>query len=267
MLTYGNAVKNWLWLGCAVLLVMGCADAVFQKGPQRYSSSIVEYLYPSKKPDSATDSLPKDASETPSIPRLVLPLHVGIAFVPDGGSSLSAYHLTEKNRLDLMERISAEFKSLPSIQDIQLIPSAYLRSGGGFSNIDELGKMYGIDVIVLLAYDQVQHTDEGLLSLSYWTIVGAYTVKGEMNDTSTLMDAAVYDIRSRKMLFRAPGTSHVKGTATLINRPEQMRIDASQGFTLAADELVINLRAALENFHKQVRQSPDNYIIEQKPSR
>ena len=43
--------------------------------------------------------------------------------------------------------------------------------------------MFGIDVIVLLSYDQVQFRDEGLLSLTYWTVVGAYTIPGEKNDT------------------------------------------------------------------------------------
>ena len=60
--------------------------------------------------------------------------------------------------------------------------------------------MFGIDVIALVSYDIVQFTGEGLSSISYWTLVGAYAVRGEKNDTHTMIDAAVYDIASRKHL-------------------------------------------------------------------
>lgn len=44
--------------------------------------------------------------------------------------------------------------------------------------------------------------------------MGAYVVQGERNDTHTMMDTAVYDTSSRKMLFRDPGIGRVKGSAT-----------------------------------------------------
>jgi rhombotail lipoprotein len=90
--------------------------------------------------------------------------------------------------------------------------------------------MYNVDVVALLSYDQAQFTDEGALSLTYLTIVGAYLVPAEKNDTHTMLDAVVYDIRSRKMLFRAPGTSQIKGHATLMNLSEQRRKDSDAGF-------------------------------------
>lgn len=34
--------------------------------------------------------------------------------------------------------------------------------------------MTGADIIALISYDQVQFTDEGLASLSYWTVLGYY---------------------------------------------------------------------------------------------
>ena len=116
--------------------------------------------------------------------------------------------------------------------------------------------MYGIDVIALLSYDQVQHTDENFLSLSYWTIVGAYFFKGEKNDTSTMIDAMVYDIESRKMLFRAPGVSHVKHSATLVNLSEQLRADSRQGFEKAAEDLAVNLKIQLDLFQEKLKEMP-----------
>jgi rhombotail lipoprotein len=125
--------------------------------------------------------------------------------------------------------------------------------------------MYGVDVIVLLSYDQVQYTDEGLLSISYWTLVGAYVIQGEKNDTSSMIDAAVYHIPSRKMLFRAPGISQVKGSATPVNLQEQLREDSKQGFTKASENMVANLKEQLELFKEKVKESPEEYKVVHKP--
>jgi rhombotail lipoprotein len=126
--------------------------------------------------------------------------------------------------------------------------------------------MFGVDVIALLSYDQVQFTEQGFLSLSYWTLVGAYIVEGERNDTHTMMDAAVYDIPSRKLLFRAPGISRVKESATPINLGEQLKSDSETGFNEAAKNLVTNLQAELEKFQERVKHAPPEEIkIVKKP--
>lgn len=244
----------FLTIGLSLMsFLTGCAEFNTSR-KSRYTSSVVEYLYPNK-----------DVVEVPTIPRLSLPLRVGVAFVPDSRSGPGGFRLSEKERMDLMDRISSEFRTLPFVKDIELIPSAYLTQGGGFTNLDQIRTMYGIDVIALLSYDQVQHTDEGLLSLSYWTIVGAYIIKGEKNDTSTMIDAAVYDIASRKMLFRAPGVSRIQGSATLVNLTEQLRIDSSKGFSLASEDLVTNLQNQLERFKAKVKEMPQAYAVEHKP--
>lgn len=236
-----------------IFSLMGCAE-FYGKRQSRYTSSVVEYLYPDK-----------EVAEAPAIPHLSLPLRVGVAFVPEPERGPGARRLSEKEKMDLMVRISSEFKTLPFVKGIEFIPTAYLTTGGGFTNLDQIRTMYGIDVVALLSFDQVQHTDEGLLSLSYWTIVGAYVVKGEKNDTSTMLDAAVYDIPSRKMLFRAPGTSRVKGSATLVNLTEQLRSDSSLGFRLAADDLVVNVQDELNRFKQKVKETPESYEVAHKP--
>lgn len=216
----------------------------------RYTSSVVDYLYPNK-----------NVVEVASIPYLSLPLRVGIAFVPESVIGPMAGRLSRKEKMDLMERISSEFRALPFVGDIELIPSDYLTRGGGFTNLDQVKTMYNIDVIALVSYDQVQHTDEGLLSFSYWTIIGAYIIQGEKNDTSTMVDAVVYDIPSRKMLFRAPGTSHIKGSSTPVNLSEQLRSDSLKGFHMAADDLVINLKDELDRFKMKIKEMPESYRV------
>jgi len=65
-----------------------------------------------------------------------------------------------------------------------------------------------------VSYDQVQFTDRNALSVLYRTIVGAYVIHGDQYDVQTLVDASVFDVRSRKLLFRALGMSQVKGGAS-----------------------------------------------------
>ena len=229
----------------------------------RTKSSVVDYLYPR-------------GSETviqPSIPVLSLPLNVGIAFVPEqntiqkgmrfwsksvvaGGGSL-----TSGNKTKLLEKVAEHFRGLEFVNQIEVIPSEYLTANGGFSNLEQIQTMYNIDVIALVSYDQVQFTDEGILSLTYWTIIGAYVVTGEKNDTSTMLDTVVYDIKSKKMLFRAPGTSIVKGSATPVNLSEQLRADSLKSFEQAADEMTKNLELQLASFKEKIKANPEQVKV------
>jgi len=244
-----------------VFVLSGCAIR-----SSHYKSSVVNFLYPDKE----------SVIETPSVPVLSIPLQVGVAFVPQSrhhyssgnpffpfqtGNGLPAAILNEKERMELMKKISDEFKRYPFARSIEIIPSAYLTPGGSFTNLDQIRSMYGIDVMVLLSYDQVQHTDEGILSVSYWTLVGAYLFKGEKNDTSTMIDAVVYDVESRKMLFRAPGISRVKHSATLVNLSEQLRVDSREGFEKAAEDLAVNLKLQLDLFQEKLKEKPDEYKV------
>jgi rhombotail lipoprotein len=124
--------------------------------------------------------------------------------------------------------------------------------------------MYGIDLIALVSYDQTQFTDSSFLSLTYWTLIGAYVVEAEENDTSTMMDTVVYDIASRKMLFRAPGTSLVKGSSSPVNLPKELRKDSLESFNLATDKMIVNLDSQLEEFKQKIKANPEQVKVEHK---
>ena len=228
----------------------------------RSKSSVVDYLYPANT----------NTVIHPSIPTLNLPLKVGIAFVPEqetktrgrnqwSGVVGSGAALTSASKTDLLDKVASNFKDLDFVSEIEVIPTEYLTHGGSFNNLEQIQTMYGIDIIALVSYDQVQFTDEGFLSLTYWTIVGAYVVSGEINDTSTMLDTVVYDIKSKKMLFRAPGTSVVEGNATPINLSEELRADSIKGFNVAAEEMTKNLHLQLERFKEKIKQSPEQVKI------
>ena len=251
-----------LWIVIASLFVValigGCATAATKN-----ATSVVDFLFPNIK----------DPVVTPGIPVLTLPLRVGIAFVPSGASTSNnlrrsqdgALALTEKKKADLMKEVADRFRKYAFVKEIEIIPSAYLRPGGSFTNLDQIRTMYGVDVIALLSYDQVQFTDEGTLSITYWTIVGAYIIPAEKNDTQTMLDAVVYDIPSRKMLFRAPGMSQVKGSATLVNQSEALRTDSGKGFDDAAKEMIANLDEQLVQFKEKVKERPEEFKVVHSP--
>jgi rhombotail lipoprotein len=80
-----------------------------------------------------------------------------------------------------------------------------------------------------------------------------------------MVDAAVYDIKSKKLLFRAPGVSHIKSKATPVNLSEQNRLDSLAGFKVASNDLVINLEEQLGLFKQKVKESPQDFKVAHKP--
>lgn len=236
-----KVIGGWVAL-LAVLVLSGCASWVGEHKKQQ-NASVVDYLYP--KESKATAMVP--VSET----TLRLPLRVGIAFVPSpyGG----AVDLPEAERQKLLERVKGAFGDQKFISAIEVIPAAYLRPRGGFDNLEQAARMFNLDVVALLSYDQVQFNDANRLSVLYWTIVGAYLVNGDEYDTHTMLDASVFDVRSRKLLLRAPGVSQVKGSAAMATYSERAREARQQGFSLAIDNLIPSLRDELGRFRERVK--------------
>jgi len=232
---------RWIGLLIAAFWISGCAAML--AGQRHHASSLVEYLYSGEV----------GKVDEPVMPTLRLPLRVGVAFVPPSlGTEPDT--ISERDKLELLREIRSSFDELEFVDSIQAIPTPYLRPRGGFTNLDQLRTLLGVDVMVLLSYDQIQFVGEGFESFSYWTIIGAYVVRGERNSTHTLIDAAVYDIASRNLLFRAPGTSEVTGTSTLVNLDESLHLARAEGFKQAAADLVPRLKAELEIFKKDVEE-------------
>lgn len=252
--------KSRLGVVCALLLTL-TACATQQTGSR---SSVVSYLYPDKAVPHTTTT----------IPQLSLPLRMGIAFVPGASSNrnssampwveVQSNPLTENHKAQMLNAIAGHFSAQPFVGHIEVIPSAYLTAGGSFANLDQLKAMFNIDVIALVSYDQLQFTDDSKLSLSYWTLVGAYLVAGQKNDTNTLMDTAVYAIDSRKLLFRAPGISQLKGRSTPVDLQKELRQDSLQGFLQANGDMIKNLEIQLQQFKQQLQQNPESVKLSYK---
>lgn len=238
------------------LAFSGCAS-FWRDSRVHEASSVVQFLYPDQ-------NLP---FIEPQIPTLRLPLKVGVAFVPSGIRSgrPDPGRFTEAHKTALLNQVAAQFKGLPFVQSIEIVPTTYLRPHGGFENLDQLRGLLGVDVIALVAYDQAQNSHDTEWSLAYWTIVGAYVVPAQKNETHTLMEAVVYDISSRSLLFRAPGTSVVGGHSTPVRADEELARDAREGFDLAAKDMTLQLQRELESFKVRIREEPARVRIEHRP--
>lgn len=244
-----------LLLLITTLAASGCAH-FYGRSQVRQNASIVDYLFPGGSPDA----------EQPTVPELKLPIDVGVAFVPAGDSEGHFnHHLSEERKVRLLQDVAREFEPFKFVRKIEIIPSNYLRPGGSFSNLEQLARMFGVQVVALVSYDQVQFTNEDFTSFAYWTLVGAYVVEGEKNDTQTLLDAAIYDVASRKLLFRAPGISRIEARSTPVNLAEELRDDADAGFQQAATHLVANLKTELACFQDRVRARPEEVKIVARP--
>jgi rhombotail lipoprotein len=234
--------RSLILLGAVLTLLVAAGCNTPQTTTRR--SSLMDYLYPKEKGAPAPN---------PAGARLKLPLRLGIAFVPGGASSWRVQGLLapgqEKPLLDVVKQ---SFKDNAWVADIKLVPSTYLRTGGGFENMDQVARMYGVDVMALVSVDQIQYTNPEWYSIAYISIVGAYVLHGDANDTRTLIDAAVYDVASHTFLMRAPGQSQVRGRAAWVNLPRQLREDSEKGMQEAMNDLAKNLDAEVASFKAEI---------------
>jgi rhombotail lipoprotein len=227
-----------------VLLALGGCASMFSHAGTRQAGSIVDYLYPDAKEPPKLE---------PTVTRLRLPVRVGIAFVPGGGRGAGPQ---EAAQLQLLERVKASFSQYDFIGSMEGIPAAYLRPRGGFDNLDQVARMFNVDVIALVSYDQIRFNDTNRLAVLYWTVVGAYLIKGDQYDVQTMVDAAVFDVRSRKLLFRAPGTSQVKGSSTMAGYGKEVRGAQSDGYLQAVDQMIPALQLQLAGFRERAKSDP-----------
>jgi len=86
-------------------------------------------------------------------------------------------------------------------------------------------------------------------------------INGSQYDVSTLVDATVFDVKSRNMLFRAPGTSQIKGSSALVKLSEASREARTEGYQQAIDEMIPRLDAQLEAFRTRVKEQKVAKIV------
>lgn len=221
----------------ALLLAAGLTGCATR---QHRAASALDYLYPGGQIQAPSDEV-----------ALRLPLRVGVAFAPTT-SSWDAF--SEPQRREIVRRVSVAFEGLPEVEFVEVIPTGNLTPRGGFENLNQAASMYGMNLVAILSYDQIQFVAQRRSSLLYWTLIGAYVVKGEELETHTLLDTNVFDLGSRAMLFSGSGSSIVRTSSTPVEADTALRATSVQGFEEAADDLIRNLSRSLEAFREHARQ-------------
>src|SRR5210317_228670 len=237
------------------LLLAGCSTMWNWSGGARSgaSSSLVDYLYPDGQE-------PPDVEQ--SIPYLELPLRVGIAFVPGQAGSGT---ISEATKMQLLAKVKAAFIDREYISHIEVIPDTYLRSSSGVVGMQQVARLYDIDVMALVSYDQVAVSEENPAGLLYWTIVGAYLIKATSNEVQTFVDTAVFDVDTARLLFRAPGAHTLSDRSTLVEAGEVVRKVKDESFTAAMEQMTGNLAVELDRFQARVKEDPGVANTEWKP--
>lgn len=222
-------------------LLAGCAG-MFAHTSQRHhrSSSLVEFLYAGQAPPA------QDA-----VPALELPLTVGVAFLPSA-QGVAPLDEAEKNRV--LERVRERFSSRPFVREIVPIPDYYLAWQRGFDGLASLQRLYDLDLVALVSYDQVSRQEGNELSLAYLTIVGAYLLPGTSQDVNTMVDLAVVDPSSRSLVLRAAGMDSRQGASTDVGANQRLRARGVDSFHAASEEMIERFDAELLRFEQSVRE-------------
>ena len=235
--------------GCALLCAPYCGGA---SAVRHSSSSLVEFLYPNGTPPPREDN----------VPELHVPLRVGLAFLPGRGAGAAGPDAAL--RQELLERVRQHFSERKFVSEIVIIPDYYLGAQRGFAGLEAVQRLYSVDVMALVSYDQVMHADENNWSLGYLTIVGMYVLKGNRYDVSTLVDLAVVDPATRSLVLRAGGIDTRHGSVTLIEERRESREAGASGFSAASEQMIQHFDAALTDFEAQVRAGHANVRVVRK---
>lgn len=222
----------------------GCAS-VDKSSEQRQVASVLKFLFPGAQQ-------PPPPSDTVAV--VQVPFRIGVAFVPDEADP--AFRLSETDRLKLAGQVRDAFARYPFIREIEAVPSLYLEPGGGFANLDRIAALLRLDVIALVSYDQVQHAGASGWSFLYWTGIGAYVIEGDQYDVLTAVETTVFDIRSRRLLMRAAGTSTLKGSATMVGFSEAARAGRTKSFDEAVMQMIGNLQGEVKAFRERAPKDP-----------
>lgn len=233
---------RWIFLIPAFGLLMINTNCTSGSVTHR-STKLVDYVYPK-------DSPKVEANEKAS---LALPVKVGVAFVP--GMQRRGYRSppVDSNQMQqLLQTLETSFEKRQGIQDIIVIPTHYLKPGGSFENMEQIANLYNIDLLALASIDQIHFNDPNNLSIGYITVVGMFLLNGNKNETRTMIDLAIFDVESKKMLFREFGTDESSKSSSLIDQQKVQREQSEKSFALAMENLREKLETSVDVFMNSI---------------
>lgn len=182
----------------------------------------------------------------------VCQLPSALLFLPS--SHWQADAIDSRAQVALLNKVKQSFIKYDYIDRIEIIPSTYLKNGKGFNTLQQVARLHDVDVMALVSYDQLMQSHENKSAILYWTIVGMYLIPGNENAIQTFVDTAVFDMRSQKMLFRAPGINQLTESSTAVGVTTTLREKSYEGFDLAVNDMIVNLDDELARFKTRVKE-------------
>ena len=122
--------------------------------------------------------------------------------------------------------------------------------------MQQVARLYGVDVMVLVSYDQVADSEENPSGILYWTIIGAYVIKATSNEVQTFVDTAVFDVDTAHLLFRAPGAHTMSDRSTLVESEEVVRKARDESLAAAMEQMTDSLTLELDRFQERMKEDP-----------
>lgn len=225
-------------LMACLVLCSGCASYSNSLRTVQRQSNLASFLFSGNQPQTPAQKAP-----------LHLPAKVGIAFVPGDPASSN---LPETTKKEVIEAVRSQLaKHTKYVAGAQAIPSVYLAPRGGVQNLEQVAQQFGVDVIVILGANQFQkHERNSLAALLDVTIIGQYLIPGNTVDTATALEAAVYHVPSRALIFRTDGTSQKRSRSTDYGSSQAAQNDAVSSILDASKKLVVSIGEALVGFEK-----------------
>lgn len=225
-------------LMACLLLCSGCASYNNSLRTVQRQSNLASFLFSGNAPQAPAQKAP-----------LHLPAKVGIAFVPGDPASSNIPETTQK---EVIEAVRSQLaKHTKYVAGAQAIPSIYLTPRGGVQNLEQVAQQFGVDVIVILGANQFQkHERNSLAALLDVTIIGQYLIPGNTVDTATVLEAAVYHVPSRALIFRTDGASQKRSRSTDYGSSQTAQNDAVSSILDASKKLVVSIGEALIGFEK-----------------
>lgn len=240
--------------GCGILSGNEC---LFRCGEKRASSTpLVQFLY------GDDQRVPK----RDEVVTLQLPIRVGLAFLPSRtGNPDEGPTPLERERI--LNSIRASFSDLPYVAEIVPVPAYYfdMSRADGMRQLEQLSRLQNLDLMALISYDQRTQVSENRRSFAYLTIVGALVVKGNHDETQTIIDLAVVEPVRRSLVLRAGGVSSTANTVTAIDQPGKLRKQQRVGFEQATSALIANFRTELTDFESRVRAGTADVKVARQP--
>ncbi len=229
---FSNFLTYTFFVVFSVLSLSGCTGTNFIQS----SSSV---------PLADVISEVKDSRQVVDKKPLTLPASVGIVFVHGTGYQ----HLPDTTLHMAADKIKEQLLTNPKfVRSVFVVANDDIKTK--VSLLDRIKALYGVDVIVLVSYQQDQRTlQSGMGKIADLTLFGSFLIPAVEIKTSTIIDGKVIHIADNSLMFKASGSDEHSETSTSYS------MDG-----IVVEESIKGLLAATTNFGQSLSQTIASFV-------